>query len=47
MLDENPSGMRGVADGILATARQMSDVDWTMRGLMNKARLPRFGKALA
>ncbi len=47
MLAQDPSGMRGVADGILATARQMSDVDWTMRGLMKKARLPRFGKALA
>ena len=47
MLDEDPSGMRGVADAILATAIKMSGVDWTMRNLMKKARLPRFGKALA
>jgi predicted nucleic acid-binding protein len=47
MLEEDLLGMRGVADGILATARVMSDVDWTMRNLMKKARLPRFGKSLA
>ncbi|WP_458790319.1 RSP_2648 family PIN domain-containing protein [Yoonia sp. MH D7] len=47
MLDEDPDGMRGVADKILATAREMSGVDWTMRNLMKKARLPRFGKALS
>ncbi len=47
MLDEDAAGMRGVAEGILATAREMSDVEWTMRALMKKARLPRFGKALA
>ena len=47
MLDEDADGMRSVADGILAVAREMSDVDWTMRNLMKKARLPRFGKALA
>lgn len=47
MLDENPDGMRGVAEAIVATAREMSGVDWSMRNLMKKARLPRFGKALA
>ena len=47
MLEEDLLGMRGVADGILATARVMSGVDWTMRNLMKKARLPRFGKSLA
>lgn len=47
MLDEDADGMRGIASGILATAREMSGVDWTMRTLMKKARLPRFGKALA
>jgi len=47
MLDEDPEGVRGVAEGILAVAREMSGVDWTMRNLMKKARLPRFGKALA
>ena len=47
MLEEDLLGMRGVADGILATAREMSGVDWTMRNLMKKARLPRFGKSLA
>ena len=26
---------------------EMSDPDWTMRGLMKKARMPRFGKALS
>ncbi len=47
MLDEDADGMHSVADGILATAREMSGVEWTMRNLMKKARLPRFGKALA
>ena len=47
MLEEDLMGMRGVADEILATAREMSGVDWTMRDLMKKARLPRFGKSLA
>ncbi len=46
MLAEDPVGMRGVADGILATAQSMGGNDWTMRSLMKKARLPRFGKAL-
>ena len=47
MFDESPDGMRGVAETILAAAREMSGVDWTMRNLMKKARLPRFGKTLA
>ncbi len=47
MLDECPAGMHKVASEVLATARQMSEVDWAMRSLMKKARLPRFGKALA
>lgn len=47
MLTEDEHAVRGVADAVLARARDMSDPDWTMRGLMKKARLPRLGKALA
>lgn len=35
-----------VAHAVLAEAQQLSGEDWTMRALMKKARLPRFGKAL-
>ena len=38
--------VRGVCEQVLATARDMSGEDWTMRKLMKKARLPRLGKAL-
>jgi hypothetical protein len=46
MLAEDPIGMRGVAEGVLAQAHKMGGEDWTIRALMKKARLPRFGKAL-
>ena len=46
MLAEDPIGMRGVADAILAQAHAMGGESWEMRALMKKARLPRFGKAL-
>lgn len=46
MLAEDEGAVRAIAEAVLARARQMSGSDWTMRGLMKKARLPRFGKAL-
>ena len=46
MLAEDPIGMRGVADAVLAQAHAMGGESWEMRALMKKARLPRFGKAL-
>ena len=36
-----------VAEAVLAEARRLSGEDWKMRALMKKARLPRFGKAVA
>lgn len=39
--------MAAVAAQVLRQARAMSGEDWSMRGLMKKARLPRFGKAVA
>ncbi|PUB19193.1 RSP_2648 family PIN domain-containing protein [Yoonia sediminilitoris] len=47
LLEECPEQVRGVADAVLAKANQLSDRPWEMRALMKKARLPRFGKALA
>ncbi len=47
MYDEAPNAVREVANQVLAQAQAMSDPDWTMRGLMKKARMPRLGKALA
>ena len=47
MFDEAPDVVRTVADSVLARAREMSDPDWSMRGLMKKARMPRLGKALS
>lgn len=44
--EARPEPMREVADRVLAEARRLSGEDWTMRGLMKKARLPRLGKAL-
>jgi hypothetical protein len=35
-----------VGQSVLSEARRLSGEDWTMRVLMKKARLPRFGKAL-
>lgn len=45
--DEAPEQVRGVAAGVLAEAQRLSGADWTMRGLMKKARLPRLGKRLS
>lgn len=36
-----------VAERVLAEARVLSGEDWTIRALMKKARLPRFGKTVA
>ncbi len=44
---EAPDVVAGVAAGVLVEARRLSGQDWTMRGLLKKARLPRLGKALA
>ena len=41
-----PEAMQTVAARVLATARQLSGEDWTLRSLMKKARLPRLGKTL-
>jgi hypothetical protein len=41
-----PDAMTKVALAVLAEAQRLSGQDWTMRGLMKKARLPRFGKAV-
>ena len=35
-----------VAQAVLAEARRLSGEDWTLRRLMKKARLPRFGKTI-
>ncbi len=42
----HPDSLRGVAERVLDTARRLSGEDWTMRGLMKKARLPQTGRAL-
>jgi predicted nucleic acid-binding protein len=44
--EAQPEAMRNAAEDVLSEARRLSDGDWTMRALMKKARLPRFGKAL-
>ncbi len=41
-----PTVVERMADGILHTACAMSGQEWTMRGLLKKARLPRLAKAL-
>ena len=46
MLAEEPDGMRCVAQAVLDQAHAMGGEGWTIRALMKKARLPRFGKAL-
>ncbi len=46
LLAEAPDQVGAVADAVLTTANDLSDRPWTMRALMKKARLPRFGKAL-
>ena len=42
----NPDKIAPVVHAVLATARQLSGQDWTLRALLKKARLPRLGKAL-
>jgi len=46
LLETEPEIVTPIAQGVLAEARRLSDLDWTMRRLMKKARLPRFAKAL-
>jgi len=46
LLAEAPDQVRGVAHAVLAEANRLSPAPWTMRALMKKARMPRFGKAL-
>lgn len=43
----SPDIVADVAKGVLNTARELSGVDWKMRDLLKKARLPRLGKALS
>ena len=40
------AGVAAVAQGVLEKARRLSGQDWTARGLLKKARLPRLGKAV-
>lgn len=44
--DEAPEAVHAVADAVLSEAIRLSGEDWTMRGLLKKARLPRLGKRL-
>ncbi|APX11271.1 RSP_2648 family PIN domain-containing protein [Tateyamaria omphalii] len=44
--EAQPGPVHAAAGSVLAEARRLSADDWTMRGLMKKARLPRLGKAL-
>lgn len=46
LLQADPEAVTEVAHTVLAQARALSGTDWTLRGLMKKARLPRLGKAL-
>ncbi len=46
LLNVAPEPVQAVANKVLAEANRLSDRPWTMRALMKKARLPRFGKAL-
>ena len=47
LYQQSPDAVMEVGQSVLAEARRLSGEDWTMRALMKKARLPRFGKALA
>jgi hypothetical protein len=47
LLGQAPDQVRGVALNVLAEANRLSPEPWTIRALMKKARMPRFGKALA
>ncbi|MCG7521202.1 RSP_2648 family PIN domain-containing protein [Ruegeria sp. Ofav3-42] len=42
----DPEGMTTTANRVLSEANRLSGDQWTLRGLMKKARLPRLGKAL-
>ncbi len=44
--EAQPERVIPVAQSVLAEARRLSGDDWTMRALMKKARLPRFGKTI-
>ncbi len=44
--EANPDLAIPVALAVLDEARRLSGADWTLRTLMKKARLPRFGKAV-
>jgi len=44
-LMQAPEAMSAVAQDVVTQARHLSGEDWTVRALMKKARLPRFGKA--
>lgn len=41
------AGVEAVARAVLAEARRLSGDDWTARGLLKKARLPRLAKAVS
>ncbi|WP_299731247.1 RSP_2648 family PIN domain-containing protein [uncultured Tateyamaria sp.] len=45
-VEANPDLVAPVAHAVLAEAQRLSGEDWTLRALMKKARLPRFGKAV-
>ncbi|WP_341223731.1 RSP_2648 family PIN domain-containing protein [Loktanella salsilacus] len=44
--DEAPQVVSDIAHKVLAEANRLSPEPWTIRALMKKARLPRFGKRL-
>ncbi len=46
LLAQHTDAVRPVAYAVLAEANRLSPEPWTMRALMKKARLPRFGKRL-
>ena len=46
LLQDAPEATSSVAQAVLSEANRLSDSPWTIRALMKKARLPRFGKAL-
>jgi hypothetical protein len=46
LLAQSPDQVSTVAARVLAEANRLSERPWTMRALMKKARLPRFGKTL-
>ena len=46
LAEASPAEVGAVANRVLAEANRLSPAPWTMRALMKKARLPRFGKRL-